>query len=214
MTRKKLKALLIDLDNTLYPPQAGLLAEADRRITEFIHRRLGLPWDEADKLRVDLWLRYGTTARGLAEEYGIPESDLAQEALAKVEAEAYVQPDRSLIEALERIPVPLYVFTNAPREYAMRALRALGVAHLFVDLFDIEFLDWDGKPSERAFRKVLRVLDLPAQLVGLADDNPDNLAQARRLGMVAIAVHVNAAADVVVPDIRQIARALRDHGLL
>ena len=209
MTGSKLRALLLDLDNTLYPPRAGLLAEADRRITEFIHRRLGLPWDQADRLRVDLWRRYGTTARGLAEEYGIPEDELAREALAAVEAEKYVAPDPALTAALQQIPIPLYVFTNAPRAYTLRALQALGIQHLFTDIFDIEFLGWHGKPSEAAFRKVLRVLALPPNLVALADDNPDNLAQAHRLGMVTVAVHTDGAADVVVADIRRLPEALR-----
>ena len=210
MEKRKLEALLIDLDNTLYSPQTGLLAEADRRITEFIARRLGMAWEQADRLRVDLWRRYGTTASGLAAEYGIPESELAAEALGNVKAEEYVGRDEKLVQALEELELPLYVFTNAPRAYAQRALDALGIRHLFVDVFDIEFLGWEGKPSERAFRKVLRILALPPHVVGLADDNPDNLAQARRLGMVTIAVHVQCEADVVIDDIRQIAKALRE----
>ncbi len=214
MRREKLKALLIDLDNTLYPPRAGLLAEADRRITQFIVRRLGMPWDEADRLRLELWRRYGTTARGLAVEYGIPEDELARDALADVDAERYVQADPELAAALQEIGLPLYVFTNAPRAYAQRALEALGVKHLFVDVFDIEFLGWEGKPSESAFRKVLRVLALPPEVVGLADDNPDNLRRAKELGMVAIAVHTDGDADVVVADIRDIARVLREAGLV
>ncbi|MBC7288556.1 MAG: HAD-IA family hydrolase [Armatimonadetes bacterium] len=214
MSGSTLKALLIDLDNTLYRPEAGLLSEADRRITQFIQQRLGLPRDLADKLRVELWKKYGTTARGLAVEYGISEQELAREALSEVDASAYVSADEKLAAALSQIPVPLYLFTNAPRDYALRALRALGVERFFTDIFDIEFLEWEGKPSEGAFRRVLRVLALPPPVVGLADDNPDNLATARRLGMLVIAVHVDAQADIVIPDICALASALRERGFI
>ena len=67
-----LKALLIDLDETLYRPQTGMLSAGDRAITAFIAARLGIDLQRADATRVDLWRRYGTTAAGLEREHGVP----------------------------------------------------------------------------------------------------------------------------------------------
>jgi putative hydrolase of the HAD superfamily len=210
----KLKAILLDLDNTLYSPHAGLLEAGDRRITEFIQRHLGLTAEEADALRRRLWHQYGTTARGLAVEYGIPEAALCREALESLDPAAHLQPDAQLAQTLRELGVPLYLFTNAPRTYAQRVLEALGVRPLFRGIFDLEFLQWVGKPHARAFERVLAALGLPPAALALADDHPPNLATAHRLGLVTIAVGTACPADLHVQDLAQLPRLLRARGLL
>ncbi|MCD6352030.1 MAG: pyrimidine 5'-nucleotidase [Armatimonadetes bacterium] len=208
------RAILADLDNTLYPPECGLLLAGDRRITDFIHRRLGLSWQEADELRVRLWKDYGTTARGLAEEYGIPEVEMSRAALESMDPSEYVPPAPELREMIRLLPVPLYVFTNSTARYAARVLEALGIADLVGGIFDIEFMRWNGKPSEQAFEKVLGVLGVPPQRVVLADDNAENLKVAHGLGMVTVAVGTTCEADYCIGTITELADVLQAGGLL
>ncbi len=210
----KLQAILVDLDNTLYPPECGLLAAGDERITAFIQERLGLPWDEADEVRRRLWREYGTTARGLALEFGIPEAEMCREALESLDPRGIIAPAPELAQMLRETGVPVYLFTNSTHGYATRVLDALGVQEAFAGIFDLEFLEWEGKPSEGAFRKVLEALGIEPQAVALADDHAPNLAVARELGMVTVAVGVQCPADFRVREIGELAGVLRLAGLL
>lgn len=212
--RRKLQAILVDLDNTLYPPECGLLAAGDERITAFIQARLGLPREEADEVRRRLWREHGTTARGLAVEFGIPEAEMCREALESLDPQGIIAPDPELGRMLREIGVPVYLFTNSTRGYATRVLDALGVRETFAGIFDLEFLEWEGKPEEGAFRKVLEALEMEPQGVALADDHAPNLAVAWTLGMVTVAVGVECPADFRVREITELAGVLRLGGLL
>jgi len=57
--------ILFDLDNTLSPPGAGLMAELDRRIAEYFARRLGWPLAAAERLRAESCWRYGSCTHGV-----------------------------------------------------------------------------------------------------------------------------------------------------
>ena len=59
------RAVLFDLDNTIYPASNGLMLSIDQRIGEFVQRLLGLDEDEALRLRRHYYAEYGTTLRGL-----------------------------------------------------------------------------------------------------------------------------------------------------
>jgi putative hydrolase of the HAD superfamily len=212
----KLSAILIDLDDTLYPPECGLLGAGDRRIAEFISRRLGLDLEEADALRRRLWRAYGTTARGLAVEHGIPAEEMCAEALESMDMASYLRPDPKLAEELRGLGVRLVLFTNSTRAYAEKVLEALGLRGVFEAILDIHFLAWEGKPSPKAFVQAMEFLGLDPSEVAVVDDNPPNLLAARQLGMTAVAVGPDAAeaGDIAIPGVHGLGPALRRHGLL
>jgi len=89
---RTIKAILFDLDNTLYDASAGLQEVGDRRITAWIMERLGMPHDEADALRLRTWRQYGTTARGLEVEYGLPPQPLYEHAVAAIDPGEHLAP--------------------------------------------------------------------------------------------------------------------------
>ncbi|RPJ49158.1 MAG: pyrimidine 5'-nucleotidase, partial [Chloroflexi bacterium] len=57
--------LLIDLDETVYPSSCGVWDAISDRMEQWMHERLGLPWEEIPTLRKELYHSYGTTLRGL-----------------------------------------------------------------------------------------------------------------------------------------------------
>jgi len=179
-------AILFDLDNTLYEPACGLLAAGDRVITDFIARRLGLPWEEADRLRVRTWREYGATARGLEVEFGVPRREFFTGSIERVPVEDYVRPRPELAAMLARLPQRRFVFTNATATYAARVLAALGVADLFARVFDIEFGGGRPKPESGGYRRVLDAVAVPAHRLALIEDTEANLGPAAALGMVTI----------------------------
>ncbi|MBM3472626.1 MAG: HAD-IA family hydrolase [Armatimonadetes bacterium] len=183
-----LRAVLLDLDETLYEPGDSLICTVDRRITAFIAIHTGIPWERADRLRRELWCEFGTTARGLNRLFDVNERDLNRFAVDSVEPELHVTPDPGLAESLRRIRVPCYLFTNATRRYAERVLVTLGVRDLVRGIFDIEFSLFNPKPSPIFYRRVVEALSLPPAEIALVDDNPRNFAPAMALGMRCICV--------------------------
>ena len=183
-----MQAVLIDLDETLYALGDALIQTVDRRITEFIVRHTGMPWERADWMRRDLWIRYGTTARGLNRLYDIDQREVYRFAVDSVDPSAHVSPDPLISEALSRIGAPCYVFTNASEEYTRRVLDVLGVAESFAGVFSIEFSFYNPKPSPIYYERIVAALGVPSGEIAFIDDNPGNFAPALDMGMHCIQV--------------------------
>ncbi len=188
MQRPRIEAFLFDLDNTLYPPSVGLLRATDRALTGYISQRLGLPRQEADALRLKLWRRYGTTARGLAEEYGLPLEEIIAHILEHADPARFLGPNPAARRLLQRLRVPAWLLTNSPREYARRALRAMGLEGVFAGVIAIEDLQWVGKPAPEALLRAAEIVGQPPERIGLADDDLRTIRAARELGMFAVLV--------------------------
>ncbi|MBM3500807.1 MAG: HAD-IA family hydrolase [Armatimonadetes bacterium] len=181
-----LRAVLIDLDETLYAPGAALIRAVDTRITAFIAIRTGLPWPRADELRRVLWREFGTTARGLNRLFDISERDLNRFAVDSVDPQPHLSPDPALRDHLARIPAPCHLFTNATRRYAERVLSVLGVSESVGLIFDIEFSLFNPKPAPIFYRRAVEALGVSSRDVALVDDNPRNLRPALEMGMACV----------------------------
>src|SRR5918912_58540 len=62
---------IFDLDNTLYPHEARIWPQVDERITAYIMDMFGLDGLSARALQKHFYHRYGTTLRGLIDEYDV-----------------------------------------------------------------------------------------------------------------------------------------------
>lgn len=211
---RTLTTLLFDLDQTLYAPETGLLPAGDRRITDYLAHRLGMPRDEADAVRARLWRQYGTTARGAEIEFGLPQRDLYVHSLEDLDPADYLCRDETLAAMLLGLDADLFVLTNSAASYAHKVLAALGIDHCFRGVFDIEALGWCPKPEHAAYHRVLDALGCPAPEVGMVEDFPWNLVPAQELGMFTIYLGTDAAeADVTLTDLLQLPHALARAGV-
>jgi putative hydrolase of the HAD superfamily len=208
--------LLCDLDNTLYPPDSGLMAAVGRRMIRYIVERVNLPPDEAEQLKLEYYHKYGTTMRGLILHHGIdPEDYLAF--VHDVPLENYIGPNPDLHTMLTRIPLRKAVFTNADGDHAMRVLDLLGVRHHFERIVDVRDFGFNSKPHPSAYQRMLDVLDTRPDECIMVDDSADNLAPAKDLGMLTVFVgNVSSpeapsrdGADVHILDILDLADAIR-----
>jgi putative hydrolase of the HAD superfamily len=187
------KILLLDFDHTLYPPNLTTLKAVDDRINLYIREFLGFTVEGADALRLKLWDEYGTTLKGLEVHHGV-DRDHYCDFIHAIEEAHLPPPDPALNAWLGRLADPFYIFTNARRDWAERGLIAMGLAsilpesdaaHKLRGIFDIAFMDWEGKPNPGAYAKVDRHLrehhgeDIQ---VWFADDRADNLQEAARSG--------------------------------
>jgi putative hydrolase of the HAD superfamily len=212
-----LRAILFDLDNTLYDASVGLQAVGDERITQWIMRTLNLSREDADALRLRTWREYGTTAKGLEAEFGLPPKPLYDEAISAIEPREYLQPSPELEAMLSRLRADCHVFTNATEVYARKVLAALGVLERFGRIFDIAHNGWECKPGRRIYESIIRDLALPASEIAFVEDNPRNLVPAAELGMVTVLLDNDegeATADLRIATILDLADALATAGIV
>ncbi len=175
-----------DLDGTLYPPSEGLWPAVGARIEEFLQRFLGLDPDAARSRRQHYVQQYGTTLRGLMEEYPDIDPFAYLEFVAQVPVENFISPDPQLRALLRSLPGPKWIFTNADTPYAKRVLRALEVADMFDGIIDIVQLDFVGKPWPQAYDHALRLARAPRSQALLVDDVRANVAGAQAAGWQAV----------------------------
>ena len=57
---------LFDLDNTLHDASRAVFWRLNGSMTDYIAQHLDMPRDEADRLRIHYWRRYGATLLGIS----------------------------------------------------------------------------------------------------------------------------------------------------
>ena len=166
------RAILFDLDNTLYPASASMEKDIVRRMNQYAANLVGVSVEEVIALRQDRMKRYGTTLEWLMAEHGFTDSDGYFEAVHPDGEEEVLQQDAKLAPFLDSIGLPKYIFTNAPMEHALRVLRKLGIGDRFDRIFDVRFNSLRGKPARDAIERVLAAIGLPASDTLFVDDLP------------------------------------------
>ncbi|WP_375261805.1 pyrimidine 5'-nucleotidase [Palleronia sp.] len=184
---------IFDLDDTLYPPESGVVAAIEARMTDWIAQRLGLDRTEADRLRHTYWRDYGGTLPGLVARHGIsPEAflrDVHDIPLTDLAA------DPALGTALATLPGRRVVFTNGSATHAERVLMARGLTDHFHGTFSIEHADFVAKPDARAFDSAFRALDIDPTRAAMFEDSPANLRVPSSRGVRTVLVGPSAPAE-------------------
>jgi len=182
------EVLFIDLDDTLYPAAAGLWEAIRKRIDLYMIERMNLPQEIVPELRKELFLKHGTTMRGLQARYHIDEQDFL-DFVHDLPLKDYLEPDTQLRTILEMYPQRKVIFTNADTNHANRVILALGLEGCFDQIIDIRDIRPYCKPQMEAFSKALELasVDKPGKCV-MIDDTPRNLLAAREAGLFTIQV--------------------------
>ena len=188
MNRSAIKTLLIDLDDTTYPPSVGVWRVLRERIFEYMHEVVKIPADEIPSIRDRLFMQYGTTMRGLHAEYGVEKQDYLDYVHA-MDLSAQLPPNPHLREALGSLPQNKWIVTNANRYHARNVLGLLGIEDLFEGVIDVLDMDPWCKPHRQSFEIALKLSGSPLPVETLfVDDLEANLSAARELGIQTLRV--------------------------
>jgi putative hydrolase of the HAD superfamily len=179
--------LLLDVDNTLYPPSCGVVDRVDALINRYLVERVGIDPAEVDVIRRRLWSDYGTTLHGLMHGHGIDPDDYLRFVHA-IALDDLVAPDERLSAMLRRIPLLKIAVTNGSAAHAHGVLGCLGVRELFFRVYGLERLGFVPKPYVQAYHIVLADLHAHGRDCILVEDRAVNLRAARQLGMRTIHV--------------------------
>jgi putative hydrolase of the HAD superfamily len=191
-----LKYLLFDLDETLYPRQAGLMQEIGTRINRYLIEHLHLSEDDAKILRLRYFQRYGTALRGLMVERSDADPEDYLRFVHDISLTKYIGPHPALQDMLRSIDLTKVIFTNATIEHAQKVLEILGIADCFSRIIDIRAVDYISKPDRRAYDKLLSLIGAQPSECILVEDSARNLLPAKALGMKSILVDSENCAEV------------------
>lgn len=186
--------VIFDLDNTLYPPDRGVVERVDVLITRFVAERLGIDAAAASALRARYYTEYGTTLAGLMRHHDVAPDDYLA-AVHAVDIDALLEPDPVLRAMLLGLPYTRVLFTNGSMRHADRVLARLGVTDCFAEVFGLERVAYVPKPHADAFRSVLTTLGASAAECVFVDDRLDSILAAGRLGMTTVLVDHGVARD-------------------
>lgn len=205
---------LFDLDNTLHNASPHIFPHINRAMTAYVMKHLGVAEDEADRLRMEYWRRYGATLTGLMRHHGVAPNHFLWETHQFPELHRQLVFDGALKAMLRRLPGRKIVFSNAPTHYADAVLKAMGVRQLFDSVWCQEQLRFVPKPFPETFRRLLHRERLHATQCVMVEDSIDNLRTARRLGMKTVLVSRTSAPTWVDVAVRSVLELPRQVGRL
>lgn len=181
-----IEAWIFDMDDTLYPPEQGVMRLVQERINAFMVTAVGLPSDEARALQRQFLDEHGTTLAGLMANYAVdPQAFLAEVHDVPLDS---LEPNPDLVALLDRLVGRKFVLTNGARSHAERVLGRIGCADRFAGVFCIEDMDLVPKPAPATFRRFLKAHDIDPARAIFFEDTPRNLEPAKALGMTTVLV--------------------------
>lgn len=179
---------LFDLDNTLHDATPHIFPHINRSMTAYVADALGLSFEEAGRVRIDYWQRYGATLTGMMRQHGTEPLHFLRQTHRFPELASMLVFDRALKAMLRRLPGRKIVFSNAPEHYAEAVLRLLGIRPCFDAVYSIERLRFRPKPEIQGFLRLLKAERLTASRCIMVEDSPANLRTAKALGMKTVLV--------------------------
>jgi putative hydrolase of the HAD superfamily len=175
---------IFDLDNTLYPADAGLMQQIDVEIGRFVQRLLQLDPVAARAVQKGFFHSHGTTLAGLMAEYGVDPHDYLA-AVHDIDMTA-VAPHPELGALIARLPGRKFVFTNADAPYAAKVLARLGLDAAFDAMHDIHALGLVPKPQQAAYDSLCAAHGIDPARALFVEDMARNLAPAKAMGMTTV----------------------------
>lgn len=175
-------AFLFDLDNTLYPADSGITEALEHRMNAYVANLTGLNETAAATLRQQYFRTYGTTLRGLQLHHHVDSEDYL-ETVHQLPIAKCIRPNPALVDRLTRLSAPFAIFTNSPREHAVRILQQMGFHEIFFPIIDVRMMQFQPKPHPNAYQVALEVIGRTASSVYLFEDTLHNLAYAHTIGM-------------------------------
>jgi putative hydrolase of the HAD superfamily len=184
---------IFDLDNTLYPAESQFMGLVEVRMTGFVARLTGLPWDEACALQKKYLAEQGTTLAGLMANHGVSPHDF-MDYVHDVPLDR-LTPDTALHAGLARLPGRRLVFTNGSAKHARRVLDHLQLSQFFDDIFHLESAAFVPKPNRATYEAMLQAHAVDPRRAAFFEDSERNLKPAAELGITTVLVGPHALAN-------------------
>ena len=186
---RSIKFWIFDLDNTLYSGTTRVFEQVDKKMTEYISKKLKVDKEEAKKIQKNYFYEYNTTLNGMIKNHKINALEFL-EFVHDINIE-FLQKDPGLAKEIERLDGIKIIFTNGSRKHALNVTKRLGVDQLFDDIFDIVDCDLIPKPLIEPYKKLVKKHKIDPKLCVLVEDIARNLKPAYEMGMKTVWIENN-----------------------
>ena len=178
---QSIKFWIFDLDNTLYSGNTRVFEQVDKKMTEYISKKLKVDKEEAKKIQKKYFHEYNTTLNGMIKNHKINANEFL-EFVHDINID-FLQKDPSLAKEIEKLEGIKIIFTNGSRKHALNVTKRLGIDQLFDDIFDIVDCDFIPKPLMEPYKKLVKKHKIDPKLCVLVEDIARNLKPAYEMGM-------------------------------
>ena len=186
---QSIKFWIFDLDNTLYSGNTRVFEQVDKKMTEYISKKLKVDKEEAKKIQKNYFHKYNTTLNGMIKNHKINAHEFL-EFVHDINIE-FLQKDPDLAREIERLDGIKIIFTNGSRKHALNVTKRLGVDQLFDDIFDIVDCNFIPKPLVEPYKKLVEKHKIDPKLCVLVEDIARNLKPAYEMGMKTVWIENN-----------------------
>ncbi len=191
-----IKAIIFDIDSTLYTNASYAFEQVDCQVRRFASLR-GITNDQARKMVADYRKKYAAENGGkkvslsnTLRSFGVSIEQSVQWRRELIEPADFLGPDKKLQEALAALGrrCKLLCVTNNPILPAQKTLDALGVADLIEVLVGLDTCNL-SKPAKEPFERAAREAGVPfGKIISVGDRYDLDLAPALELGMGGVLV--------------------------
>lgn len=193
---KQIKAIIFDIDSTLYTCQAYAFEQIDCQVREYARLR-GITADEARKMVAEYRKKYAAEHDGkkvslgnTLVSFGIPIEQSVEWRNKLMEPEKFLKYDQQLVDALSDLQqkVKMICVTNNPVMPARKTLEAIGVSKFFPEIVGLDTC-YKSKPAIEPFQTALDLLGVEAEnCVAVGDRYDLDIALPLEMGMGGILV--------------------------
>jgi len=178
---KSIKYWIFDLDNTLYSGKTRVFEQVDKKMSEYISKKLNVSTAEAKEIQKNYFHEYNTTLNGMIKNHKI-DADEFLEFVHNIDID-FLKKDLILGEELKKLDGKKIIFTNASRKHALNVTKRIGIDHYFDDIFDIFDCEFVPKPAIQSYKKLVEKHKIDPKLCGFVEDIARNLKPAYEMGM-------------------------------
>jgi len=186
---KLIKYWLFDLDNTLYSGQTKVFEQVDKKMSEYISKKLKVDLIEAKKIQKSYFYEYNTTLNGMIKNHKIDANEFL-EFVHDIDID-FLKKDIPLETELKRLSGKKIIFTNGSRKHALNVTRKIGIDKYFDDIFDIVDAEFFPKPTLSPYKKLIKKHKIDPNLCVFVEDIARNLKPAYEMGMKTVWIKNN-----------------------
>lgn len=201
------KTIIWDLDNTLYIETQEFKNLLNEATAHAAIEKFNIPLDfqtATDKVK-ESYSIYRDGLEIFAQEYKIPHKDLY---IAyheyKSEVVPTIEPHQNLLERLQSLKCPQYIFSTSSRDICEQILKHIGLYDFFKDRFySVEdFNVYKKNESSDVYSKLCEKIGVSPKDCIFVDDSYSNLDYGKQIGMTTVRIYYrnNSAKDMTFID--------------
>ncbi len=181
---ESIKYWLFDLDNTLYSGQTKVFEQVDKKMSQYISKKLNVDIKEAKKIQKNYFYKYNTTLNGMIKNHKI-DADEFLDFVHDIDVD-FLKKDLHLAEELKKLDGKKIIFTNGSKKHAINITQRIGIDQYFDDIFDIVDSKFIPKPAVEPYIKLVEKHKIDPKLCVFIEDIARNLKPAYEMGMKTI----------------------------